>query len=86
MSKKQLKGTVISDKMEKTVVVEVERIKESPKYKRRYKIHKKYKAHDEKKEYKKGDKVIIEECRPLSKDKRWQVIKKITPIKDGDQK
>lgn len=82
MSKKQLKGTVISDKMEKTVVVEVERIKESRKYKRRYKLHKKYKAHDEKKEYKKGDKVIIEECRPLSKDKRWQVIKKITPTKE----
>lgn len=78
MSKKQLKGTVISDKMEKTVVVEVERIKESRKYKRRYKLHKKYKAHDEKEEYKKGDRVIIEECRPLSKDKRWQVIEKIT--------
>ena len=63
--------------MQKTVVVEVERIKEHPKYKRRYKVHKKYKAHDEKGEYKTGDKVIIEECRPLSKDKRWRVIKKV---------
>ncbi len=77
MPKKRLKGTVISDKMEKTVVVEVERIKEHPKYKRRYKVHKKYKAHDEKSEYRIGDKVIIEECRPISKEKRWRVIKKI---------
>jgi len=77
MSKRQLIGKVISNKMQKTVVVEVERIKEHPKYKRRYKVHKKYKAHDEKGEYKTGDKVIIEECRPLSKDKRWRVIKKV---------
>ncbi len=77
MPKKQLKGKVISDKMQKTVVVEVERIKENPKYKKRYKIHKKYKAHDEKEEYKVGDMVVIEECRPLSKDKTWRVIKKI---------
>lgn len=77
MPKKQLKGKVISDKMQKTVVVEVERIKEDPKYKRRYKIHKKYKAHDEKEEYKVGERVLIEECRPLSKDKSWRVIKKI---------
>ena len=75
MSKKQLKGIVISDKMKKTVVVKVERIKESPKYKRRYKIHKKYKAHDEKEEYKVGDRVVIKECRPLSKGKRWRAIK-----------
>jgi len=77
MPKKRLKGIVVSDKMEKTVVVEVERIKEHPKYKRRYKIHKRYKAHDERSEYKVGDEVIIEECRPLSKEKRWRVIKKI---------
>jgi len=77
MPKKQLTGTVISDKMQKTVVVLVERIKEHPKYKRRYKIHKKYKAHDEKQEYKMGDKVIIEESRPISKEKRWRVIKKV---------
>lgn len=77
MSRKQLKGKIISDKMQKTVVVEVERMKESPKYKKRYKIHKKYKAHDEKEEYKVGDRVIIEECRPLSKDKKWKVIRRI---------
>jgi small subunit ribosomal protein S17 len=77
MPKKQLTGTVISNKMQKTVVVEVERLKEHPKYKRRFKIHKKYKAHDEKGECKVGDRVIIEECRPLSKEKRWRIIKKL---------
>ncbi|MBU4481000.1 30S ribosomal protein S17 [Patescibacteria group bacterium] len=77
MPKKQLTGTIISDKMQKTVVVEVERIKKHPLYKRRYKFHKKYKAHNEKGEYKIGDKVIIEECRPISKEKRWRVIKKL---------
>ncbi len=63
--------------MQKTVVIKVERIKEHPKYKRRYKIHKKYKAHDEKEEYNVGDKVVIEECRPISKDKKWKVLKKL---------
>lgn len=76
--KKQLTGKVISDKMQKTVVVLVERLKRQSKYRTRYKTHKKYKAHDEKGEYKIGDVVIIEECRPLSKEKRWRVIKKIT--------
>lgn len=77
MSKKQLTGNIISNKMQKTVVVEVERIKEHPKYKKRYKTHKKYKAHCETGEYQVGDKVIIKECRPLSKDKKWRVIKKV---------
>ena len=77
MPKKQLTGKVFSDKMEKTITVRVERIKEHPKYKRRYRVHKKYKAHDEKEEYKIGDTVLIEECMPLSKDKRWKVISKV---------
>ena len=77
MPKKQLTGTVISNKMQKTVVVEIEQIKEHPKYRRRYKFHKKYKAHDEKEEYQVGDRVIIEECRPISKEKKWKVIKKL---------
>ena len=64
--------------MQKTVVVEVESIKEHPKYKRRYKMDKKYKAHVENGEYQTGDRVIIEESRPISKDKKWKVIKKIT--------
>ena len=77
MTKKKLQGIVVSDKMQKTVVVSVERIKEHPKYKRRFKIHKKYKAHDPAQEYRVGDKVVIEETRPISKDKRWKVIGKI---------
>lgn len=77
MAKKRLTGKVISNKMQKTVVVEVERIKEHPIYKRRFKVHKKFKAHDEKGEFKTGDTVVIEECRPLSKDKNWIVVKKI---------
>ncbi len=77
MPKRQLIGKIISDKMQNTVVVEVERIKEHPKYKRRYRISKKYKVHAETNEYKAGDKVIIEECRPLSKEKKWKIVKKI---------
>jgi small subunit ribosomal protein S17 len=78
MAKKQLTGIVISNKMQKTVVVEVEKIKEHPKYRRKYRVHKKYKAHDEKGECKVGDKVVIEECRPLSKEKRWRVVARIS--------
>jgi len=77
MPKRQLTGKIVSDKMQKTVVVRVERIKIHPKYKKRYKFHNKYKAHDEKGEYKVGDTVVIEECKPISKDKKWRVIKKI---------
>ncbi len=77
MAKKKLQGIVVSDKMQKTVVVSVESVKEHPKYKRRFKIHKKYKAHDENKEYKVGDTVVIEETTPISKDKHFVVIKKI---------
>jgi len=76
MSKRQLTGTVISNKMAKTVVIEVERFKEHPKYKRRYKSWKKYKAHAENGEYRVGERVVIEECRPMSKEKRWRVIGK----------
>ena len=77
MPKKQLTGIVVSDKMQKTVVVKVDRLKEHPKYRRRFKVSKKYKAHDEKGEYKVGDKVIIEETRPVSKDTTWRVLQKI---------
>ena len=77
MPKRQLQGKVISNKMTKTVVVEIERIKKHPKYKRRYKQHKKYKAHVKEGEYNIGDRVIIEECRPISKDKKWRVVRRI---------
>ena len=78
MTKKRLEGRVVSNKMQKTVVVEVETLKTHPLYKKKYKVHKKYKAHVEnEKEYQIGDKVIIEECRPISKEKKWRVIKKV---------
>lgn len=61
--------------MEKTVVVRVERLIEHPKYKKRYRTHATFKAHDERNEFHAGDKVTIEETRPISKEKRWIVVK-----------
>jgi len=72
--KRILTGEVVSDAMQKTAVVAVTSIKEHPLYHKRYKVTKRYKAHDENKEYKVGDTVVIEEMRPISKDKRWKVI------------
>lgn len=74
MSKKQLKGVVVSNKMTKTVVVAVTRLKLHKKYKKQYKVTTHYKAHSEKNDCQIGDKVMIQECRPVSKDKRWRVI------------
>ena len=68
-------GTVVSDKMEKTVVVQVERLTLHPKFKKYVRRRKKYKAHDERRECRAGDRVLIMESRPLSKDKRWRVLK-----------
>ena len=59
--------------MDKTITVFVNRYKKHPKYKKRYKISKKYKVDDRDNKYKKGDLVIIQGCRPISKDKRWTV-------------
>ncbi len=70
-----LSGIVVSDKMDKTVVVSVSRFVKHPKYGKFYKINKKYKAHDEENKYKTGDKVEIIETRPISKDKRFRVVK-----------
>ena len=78
MPKRQLTGIVVSDKMNKTRVVRVETLKTHPKYKRRYRSHKKYKAHDASNEYHAGEKVIIEEMQPMSKDKRWKIVKRVT--------
>ena len=75
--KRKLKGEIVSDKMDKTIIVRVDRVKVHPKYKKRYKTSKRYKVHDAKNEYKVGDKVIFQECRPLSKDKKWRVLSKI---------
>jgi small subunit ribosomal protein S17 len=76
MAKKQLKGKVISNKMKNTVVVEIERLKKDEKYKRRYSYLKSFKAHDQKGECKIGDEVIIKECRPISRDKKWRIVKR----------
>ncbi|MBI3888225.1 30S ribosomal protein S17 [Candidatus Nomurabacteria bacterium] len=70
-----LKGVVVSNKMDKTVVVTVSRFVKHPLYGKFYKISKKYKAHDENNACKIGDQVEIVETRPISKDKRFQVIK-----------
>ncbi len=72
---KKFNGVVISDKSDKTVVVNVESVKVHPKYKKRYVVSRHYKVHDEKNECKIGDKVVFIECRPLSRDKRWRIIK-----------
>ncbi|MBU3925635.1 30S ribosomal protein S17 [Patescibacteria group bacterium] len=74
MPKKKLKGIVVSDAMEKTVVVLVNNYKKHPKYKKYIKISKKYKAHDPENKYKKGDRIMIEECAPVSKDKKFKVL------------
>jgi len=70
---RKLQGTVVSDKMNKTRVIAVTRFKKHPRYQKYYKVTKKFKAHDEKNEYKVGDRVTIEETRPLSKEKRWKI-------------
>ncbi len=78
LKKRKLTAVVISDKMQKTRVVAIERLKKHPKYVTYYRVTSKFKAHDEKNEYKKGDTVVIEETRPLSKDKRWVIIEKVS--------
>ncbi|MBF8438021.1 30S ribosomal protein S17 [Halanaerobiaceae bacterium Z-7014] len=71
--RKERIGFVVSNKMDKTVTVAIERRKQHPMYKRVIKRSKKYKAHDENNECNEGDKVRIVETRPLSKTKRWRV-------------
>ncbi|MDI6717514.1 MAG: 30S ribosomal protein S17 [Patescibacteria group bacterium] len=76
-AKRKLKGVVVSDKMNKTRVVAISRLKMHPRYKKYCKVTERFKAHDENNEYKMSDQVIIEESRPLSKEKRWKIINKI---------
>jgi small subunit ribosomal protein S17 len=71
--RKTLQGTVVSNKMDKTVVVRVERLTKHPRYNKTIKRAKKFKAHDEQNQCAIGDIVEIMETRPLSKDKRWRV-------------
>lgn len=71
---KQKIGQIISDKMQDTAVVLVETLVKHPIYKKYYKKHKKFKAHNPGNKFKEGDKVIIQETRPISKDKKWKII------------
>ena len=73
-----IQGTVVSDKMDKTVVVTVERRKKHRLYHKVVSLTQRYKAHDETNECHLGDVVRIEECRPMSRDKRWRVIEVIS--------
>ena len=75
MPKRVLKGTVISSKSNKTIVVNVERRVRHPLYKKTITLSDKFHAHDEDNNYKDGDKVSIIECKPISKKKSWVVIK-----------
>ncbi len=86
-AKKQRKfeGIVVSDKMQKTVVVSVTSIKKHPKYLKQYKVTKRFKAHDEKEEYNVGDRVLIAETRPMSKEKRWVVVERLEAARKIDE-
>jgi small subunit ribosomal protein S17 len=78
-NKTELVGKVTSAKMEKTIVVEVQRLMQHPKYRRVIRISKKFYAHDEKREAKQGDTVRIVSSRPLSRLKRWRLKEVLTP-------
>lgn len=83
--RRKFTGMVVGDAMDKTVVVRVARTKTHPRYGKRFRQSTKLKAHDEGNEFVVGDKVIVEETRPLSATKRWRVVKKVgsrQPSKD----
>ena len=76
-----LRGKVVSDKMEKTIVVEISTKKSHPLYGKKVKFSRKFKAHDENNEAGIGDRVKVMETRPLSKDKRWRLVEIIEKAK-----
>jgi small subunit ribosomal protein S17 len=76
--RRKLVGLVTSDKMDKTITVEVVRLKLDPKYKKYIRIRTRYKAHDETNQYRIGDRVEISEHRPLSRSKRWMACRLVT--------
>ena len=82
VQKRKMKGVVISAKMKKTVVVSIPHIVWNAKYRKQYRLDRKYKAHDEKNEYREGDTVIIEETRPISKEKKWRVLRLVAHATD----
>lgn len=73
-NRRRLQGEVVSNKMDKTAVVLVERTEIHPKYHKRYTTSQRYKAHDADNSAQVGDKVVIEEARPMSRDKRWRIV------------
>ncbi|MBI5153585.1 MAG: 30S ribosomal protein S17 [Parcubacteria group bacterium] len=77
MAHRTFEGIVVSDAMQKTRVIEIIRFKKHPRYHKLLKVSERLKAHDEKNEFKKGDRVVIEETRPLSRQKRWNIVKLI---------
>ncbi|MBI4114544.1 MAG: 30S ribosomal protein S17 [Candidatus Niyogibacteria bacterium] len=77
INKKKIRGIVVSHKGQKTAIVRVDRYFQHALYRKYIKRSKRYKAHDEKNEYGAGDRVIIEESRPISKEKHWIIKKKI---------
>ena len=81
--KKRLSGVVVSDKMQLTAVVAISRFVKHPKYKKFQTFTKRYKAHNPENKAKMGDSVTIEECRPMSKDKHFQIVE-ITPAVTGE--
>ena len=74
IKKRRLKGVVVSDKMDKTRVVKIDVLKKHSRYHKYFTVSKKLKVHDKENKYKIGDRVVIEECRPLSKDKKWIIV------------
>jgi len=78
--RKSREGVVVSDAMQKTRVVKIERVFRHPKYQRVIRMSKKLKAHDEANESHVGDRVLIEETRPISKEKRWRIRKILSRV------
>ena len=76
VQKRRLEGQVVSDKMQKTRVIAVERTRKHSKYLKYYKVTTRFKAHDEENAYHTGDHVIIEETNPMSREKRWKIVGK----------
>ncbi len=83
MPRRRLQGMVVSDKMHKTVVVRIERRKSHPLYRKVMSTHQRYKVHDPDNEARDGDVVVIEECRPISREKRWRIVEFLSKGEDS---
>lgn len=85
--KKTLIGLVTSNKMKNTVTVEVERMKEHLKYRKRYRVHKKYHAHIKDNDLLPGERIMIRECSPVSKTVRWEFVKRMSekPVTQAEE-